>query len=351
MLSLNEATQQIEPHRINALLDMGTKTVYKLTTASGRSIKTTANHPYLVRKRIMDGGWWIMDGRGAQSTIHYPQSTIQQWLKVSKLKVGDEVAVAKDNTRLSFYGDSRFSFFTDADFVFGDNGEPSAKNFRFISTKEREDSRRAIFNSWGFDFYKDDSGVRANGKMEDIAKVSIQCKKAAVFFDAKLDNLFVRNPTEASFQNSINFVTLSPEHFYCSNEETFVSKKFHLNNFLNEDIFVFNNPYSIMDSSLDIFTRQLRIAICENALCGISGSNKFQNHINSDTRPLNAGFAKADIRVNRNSILERIISHYFHLQLQLYHKLIEVSSIFQTNAAYAQTVLETGIFWDKIVSI
>jgi hypothetical protein len=49
VLSLNEETQTIEPHRINALLDMGTKPVYRLTTASGRSIKTTANHPYLVK--------------------------------------------------------------------------------------------------------------------------------------------------------------------------------------------------------------------------------------------------------------------------------------------------------------
>jgi hypothetical protein len=49
VLSLNEKTGKLEPHRINALLDMGVKPVYKLTTASGRSIKTTANHPYLVQ--------------------------------------------------------------------------------------------------------------------------------------------------------------------------------------------------------------------------------------------------------------------------------------------------------------
>ena len=36
---------------VKGLLDMGVKPVYKLTTASGRSIKTTANHPYLVNLR------------------------------------------------------------------------------------------------------------------------------------------------------------------------------------------------------------------------------------------------------------------------------------------------------------
>jgi hypothetical protein len=71
VFSLNEATQTIEPHRINGLLDMGVKPVYKLTTASGRSIKTTENHPYLTRKG---------------------------WIKVSELKAGDEVAVARDDS-------------------------------------------------------------------------------------------------------------------------------------------------------------------------------------------------------------------------------------------------------------
>ena len=51
VLSLNEETQAIEPRRIKGLLDMGVKPVFKLTTASGRSIKTTANHPYLVNLR------------------------------------------------------------------------------------------------------------------------------------------------------------------------------------------------------------------------------------------------------------------------------------------------------------
>jgi len=47
--SLNEATGRLEPRRIKGLLAMGVKPVYRLTTASGRSITTTANHPYLVR--------------------------------------------------------------------------------------------------------------------------------------------------------------------------------------------------------------------------------------------------------------------------------------------------------------
>jgi len=47
--SLNEETRKVELSKIKALLDMGIKPVFKLTTEDGRSIRTTGNHPYLVR--------------------------------------------------------------------------------------------------------------------------------------------------------------------------------------------------------------------------------------------------------------------------------------------------------------
>ena len=70
VLSLNEATGRIEPHRINGLLDMGIKPVFKLTTESGRFIKTTGNHPYLTK---------------------------EGWRKVVELSVGQEIAVPNQN--------------------------------------------------------------------------------------------------------------------------------------------------------------------------------------------------------------------------------------------------------------
>ncbi|MBU4343570.1 MAG: hypothetical protein KKG21_06135, partial [Candidatus Omnitrophica bacterium] len=68
VLSLNEDTQEIEPHRINALLDMGVKPVFKLTTEDGRSIRTTGNHPYLTK---------------------------EGWKKVIEISVGEEIAASK----------------------------------------------------------------------------------------------------------------------------------------------------------------------------------------------------------------------------------------------------------------
>jgi hypothetical protein len=51
-LSLNEETGQLEPRKIKGLLDMGVKPVFKLTTEDGRTIRTTSNHPYLVKGAI-----------------------------------------------------------------------------------------------------------------------------------------------------------------------------------------------------------------------------------------------------------------------------------------------------------
>jgi intein/homing endonuclease len=47
VLSLNEATETQEWHRIRALREMGYQEVYEVKTKSGRTIKVTAEHPFL----------------------------------------------------------------------------------------------------------------------------------------------------------------------------------------------------------------------------------------------------------------------------------------------------------------
>ncbi|PIW68831.1 MAG: hypothetical protein COW10_00410, partial [Candidatus Omnitrophica bacterium CG12_big_fil_rev_8_21_14_0_65_42_8] len=91
---------------------MGVKPVFKLTTASGRFIKTTGNHPYLVKK---DHGSWMMDDENPRSTIHDPKS---EWRKVSELNVGDEIAVPKNDL-----------FRPDTDTIRFDNKEPGLEFF------------------------------------------------------------------------------------------------------------------------------------------------------------------------------------------------------------------------------
>jgi len=54
VLSLDEKTGKLVPAHINALLDMGIKPIYKITTEDGKTIRTTGNHPYLTRKFLPD---------------------------------------------------------------------------------------------------------------------------------------------------------------------------------------------------------------------------------------------------------------------------------------------------------
>jgi intein/homing endonuclease len=50
VLSLDEASQRLVYARINKKMDMGIQDVYEIETKSGRKIRVTANHPFLVQK-------------------------------------------------------------------------------------------------------------------------------------------------------------------------------------------------------------------------------------------------------------------------------------------------------------
>ena len=62
VLSLNEKTGKIEPARIKGLLDMGVQPIYKIETEDGKTIKTTGNHPYLVRNSFQRETFSILSG-------------------------------------------------------------------------------------------------------------------------------------------------------------------------------------------------------------------------------------------------------------------------------------------------
>jgi|GEM_PF-4771340 len=69
VLSLNEKTGHLEWQPILALYDMGEKPVYKITTQSGKTIRTTSNHPYLTK---------------------------YGWIPVGDLREGNEIALPKE---------------------------------------------------------------------------------------------------------------------------------------------------------------------------------------------------------------------------------------------------------------
>src|SRR3989338_5838205 len=81
--TLDENTGKLVWSKVNALMDMGVKQIYKLTTASGKTIRTTGNHPYLV-----------MSANG-RLTKHPSIINGAGWIAAENMKEGDYVAELK----------------------------------------------------------------------------------------------------------------------------------------------------------------------------------------------------------------------------------------------------------------
>ncbi|MDO8552082.1 MAG: hypothetical protein Q7S01_00970, partial [bacterium] len=80
--SLDEKTGRLVWSRVKQLAFMGVKDIFKITTASGKTIRTTGNHPYLIR-----------DVRG-KSIKHVSQIEGAGWVVVTNMTIGDAIAVA-----------------------------------------------------------------------------------------------------------------------------------------------------------------------------------------------------------------------------------------------------------------
>ncbi|MEM5792981.1 MAG: NYN domain-containing protein [Candidatus Aenigmatarchaeota archaeon] len=81
--SLDEATGKIVWRRVKKLIDMGIKPVYRIVTEDGRSIETTATHPYLVLNP------------GNRKIKHKSDIKNAGWLRTDQINIGDYIAVTK----------------------------------------------------------------------------------------------------------------------------------------------------------------------------------------------------------------------------------------------------------------
>ena len=82
---------------------MGNKTIFELTTATGRSVNTTAEHPYLT---IINDKQKCNEYINNGFNNHIPESWTQEnsclrWVEVRELSVGTEIAVPKTNDELT----------------------------------------------------------------------------------------------------------------------------------------------------------------------------------------------------------------------------------------------------------
>ncbi|MDP3785407.1 MAG: NYN domain-containing protein, partial [bacterium] len=81
--TLDETTGKISWQKVKALLDMGVKTAHRLATADGRQIRTTKEHPYLVKD---------LNGRDPK---HSSPINGAGWVAAGEIKAGEFIAVPK----------------------------------------------------------------------------------------------------------------------------------------------------------------------------------------------------------------------------------------------------------------
>ncbi|MBU4589868.1 MAG: hypothetical protein KKG01_02980, partial [Candidatus Omnitrophica bacterium] len=342
VLSLNEQTRRIEPRRINALLDMGVKPVYRLTTASGRSIKTTANHPYLVR--TVDEG---------------------EWIKVSELNVGDEIAVPD-------YQKEKYSPRNDSSSWW------SGKTTNSLLVKNSGDglsvrSRLRASVCWLMFFGRILRSMipawSANGGLtaKSLSWVtSTRFSETAIVKTLPLDIPFGERTTSwpSLVRNDI-----SPR---C----TFSSSKKSILDFQESRVELtgLQDPSCIVQDHFHMFRRHFRIGSLD-FFQSRSRLKHVKNQIYHNSSPFKTGLSVADIRGNTDIIFN--LHFYFSFSNIIYHTFVKVSRFIgqgQGNA-YAQDVVanmpdsmvhgllgdidkepasEAGnndILWDRVISI
>ena len=77
ILTLDEKTGKLKVSRVNKLMDMGVKEIYTLTTATGKKIRTTANHPYLLAPEFPKERVAIfIDGANVEASLRHMSARI-----------------------------------------------------------------------------------------------------------------------------------------------------------------------------------------------------------------------------------------------------------------------------------
>jgi len=117
ILSLNEKTGELIPAKIKGLLDMGIKPIYQIETEDGKTIRTTGNHPHLVKnsnqKTTNKGGFGdleLVPESGLSTCSQYSrtenlvkcssvddQKAVEAPGKVIYLQKGNEIVVAEND--------------------------------------------------------------------------------------------------------------------------------------------------------------------------------------------------------------------------------------------------------------
>jgi len=296
VLSLNEETERIEPHRINGLLDMGIKPVFKLMTASGRFIKTTGNHPYLTK---------------------------EGWRKVIELSAGQEIAVPKLDSMESTA-------------ALLDNSNASKELFFGNPAEKIFDNSGNFADTQKIGSQKDDSTIRSSRITQDISEVRMAGNKYKGFSFDKFVDFLIRG-ISFNITDIYDFMTGILEDFSNRTRAVCVNENLHgLHSRLDNQFLFVSQKSGIQHTSIDIFCSNWAEFVF-NLLKIYPGSQRFKYNMDGDTRTFNTGFSMLDFRVYADMFVNHFFMEHFGSSFTIlskaYHILDNLSS-----RAYADTI-------------
>jgi hypothetical protein len=291
VLSLNEKTGKIEPARIKGLLDMGIKPIYKIETEDGKKIRTTGNHPYLVR---------LKKSSGFLGNILNPIGERMNNLPLN-FSEGTELNKFNNAERTVLINGGRILMKTIPEYFSGGNNKVLAKCLS-----------------------KDNNILSSD--LDNSATFSSGNEKGACL---------ISNPS--FLNNSTTFFGRFSSH-----------RSFNF--FFGKDniSFWFNHLSSIFQSSQDSLFRKLGIIISKNFFNGYPGRQQIQNQINHNSGPLKSRLTVADFWVSNNVFID---DNSFHGNFNDSKSQNELSSAKWIKVAYLKVGDEIAVVTDDLKSI
>ncbi|MBI1883283.1 MAG: AAA family ATPase, partial [Chlamydiae bacterium] len=277
VLSLNESTATIEPHRIKGLLDMGVKPIYELVTESGKRIKTTANHPYLV-----------LNGWEARELGSWEAEELGNW-------------------------DEELSF---------EEGKEDGRDRCYLSDPENEHPLNQVSpRTFDFGFYLSQTLLKFF--FSDLQSCLLRLSLNLVQNLSQLFGSFVAQTFTQDLRNRDNSHKNLPRTRITAFLE--VSSSWNSPELPQKggvQFSFFQNLSCIMQGSFDMSGGETWVGFT-NFLDRGTCFQHFQNQVDHNSCSLETGLAMADFRINRDELFDliersfhtRILSHFIYLAL------------------------------------
>ena len=257
--ALDETSGRLVWSKVNGLLDMGVKPIFTIVTETGKTIRTTGNHPYLARLSFRDSNLGLTDEN----------------------QLAGEISVFGEQNEVNDYRDYLFAGHT----IYQNNY---------------------------------DAGAFGDVVAEDVAKSSIKSNKNKALFQSKIKNSVVIGAAKSGLFNRAYFKSFLAESRNDVGVDALVGEKsVHMVGLGDavyfKNFFLTQNAGSVAQSGLGILQSNIGI-LGGNFSESVTILQKLENIGNSNSRAFDARFAESDLLLDDNAFVanQRVVGDVVH---------------------------------------